>query len=492
MKLRFSLFLLLLAIVAVWAVPTPAQGQFAGVTLNVLTFTGPQIAEPLQRRAPDFEALTGAKVNVVTVPFSDLFQKILTDAATGTNSFDAWVFAPQWLADFVPAGIMEDLTDRVASDPELQWDDIGPFFRDFSATFGGKIRTIPLDGDFHIVYFRTDLLAQEGLNPPETWDDYLNIAKTFNGKDLNGDGKPDFGSCISKKRNAQAFWFIWSFAGAFLQTQGTDQGAFFDRLNMKPLTNNEAFAEALKLYKETTKFGPPDELNLDVGDTRGLFTSGRCALSIDWGDIGPLAIDPDTSVVQNKVGAAILPGTRRVLDRNTGKLVDCNADTCPFAVNGVNHAPYAAFGGWSGGINVNADAGVKDAAFAFFSFMSQPKQSNEDVTIGRTGFNPYRTSQFENLDLWLKAGFSQKAATDYLKAIKDSLSSPNMILDLRIPKNQRYQQVVLDQAIAQYLANEITLDETMAQITNGWEEITNEEGRSAQLEAYLSSLSVKR
>jgi len=67
-----------------------------------------------------------------------------------------------------------------------------------------------------------------------------------------------------------------------------------------------------------------------------------------------------------------------------------------------------------------------------------------------------------------------------------------MILDLRIPKNQRYQQVVLDQAIAQYLANEITLDETMTQITNGWEEITNEEGRSAQLEAYLSSLSVKR
>jgi multiple sugar transport system substrate-binding protein len=59
------------------------------VEINVLTFTGPQIAEPLQRRGPDFEALTGAKVNVVIVPFSDLYQKILTDAATGTNAFDA-------------------------------------------------------------------------------------------------------------------------------------------------------------------------------------------------------------------------------------------------------------------------------------------------------------------------------------------------------------------------------------------------------------------
>ena len=26
--------------------------------------------------------------------------------------------------------------------------------------------------------------------------------------------------------------------------------------------------------------------------------------------------------------------------------------------------------------------------------MSQPAQSNSDVTIGKTGFNPYRLSQF--------------------------------------------------------------------------------------------------
>ena len=54
-------------------------GQFDGVTINVMTFTGPQIAEPLQRHAPEFEKLTGAHVNVVTVPFSELYQKLLTD-----------------------------------------------------------------------------------------------------------------------------------------------------------------------------------------------------------------------------------------------------------------------------------------------------------------------------------------------------------------------------------------------------------------------------
>src|SRR5215475_10570247 len=91
-----------------------AAGQFDGVTVNVMTFTGPQIAEPLQRRAPDFQKLTGAKINVITVPFSDLYQKLLTDWAGGTNSIDAAVFAPQWMVDYVTPGLLEDITDRVA------------------------------------------------------------------------------------------------------------------------------------------------------------------------------------------------------------------------------------------------------------------------------------------------------------------------------------------------------------------------------------------
>ncbi|GFP26056.1 multiple sugar transport system substrate-binding protein, partial [Candidatus Hakubella thermalkaliphila] len=191
--------------------------------------------------------------------------------ATGTNSYDAFVFAPQWMGDYIVPGYLEDLTDRVAADEALEWADIAPFFRDFSATYQGRIYTIPLDGDFQMVYYRTDLLEQEGLNPPKTWDDYLSIAKTFHGKDLNDDGEPDYGSAISKKRGAQAYWAIWSVAAAFLQSQGTAQGSFFDTETLEPLVNNEAFAAVLEIYKETTKYGPPDELVLDVGDTRGLF-----------------------------------------------------------------------------------------------------------------------------------------------------------------------------------------------------------------------------
>jgi multiple sugar transport system substrate-binding protein len=469
-----------------------AAGMYDGVTVNVMTFTGPQIAEPLQRRAPDFEKLTGAKVNVITVPFSDLYTKLLTDWSSGTNSVDAAVFAPQWMGDYISGGFLEDLTDRIAKDKDLQWNDIGAFFRDFSAKYAGKTYLIPLDGDFHMMYYRKDIFDANGLKAPETWDDYLAAAKALNGKDMNGDGTPDYGSCISKKRNAQAYWFITSIAGGFIQSMGTSQGVFFDTRDMKPLVNNEAFGKALDILKDSTQYGPPNEINLDVGDTRGLFTSGRCALSLDWGDIGTLAIDPASSKVIDKVGSSILPGSKQVLNRDTGKLEACTAATCPNAVNGVNHAPFASFGGWSGGVNASADPKVKDAAYAFLSYMSAPAQSNVDVTIGKTGFNPYRTSQFQNLDNWIKAGMSEAAAKDYLGAIQASLNSPNMILDLRIAQNQKYQQVVEDEAVSRFLAGEIDKDAAMKAIEDGWNDLNDQIGKDDQLASYKASLGVAK
>jgi len=471
---------------------TSSNQQFSGTTIRVVTFTGPQIAEPLQRRAPDFEKATGAKVQIITVPFSDLYQKLLTDFATKTNSYDATVFDPQWMGDYVPSGYLEDLTDRVQKDSALQWNDIAPFFRDFSATFKGKVYTIPLDGDFQMVYYRKDILDKDGVKPPETWQDYINIAKQYQGKDLNGDGKADYGSCLAMKRSAQSYWAWLSIAAAYLQTQGTKQGAFFNTDNMQPLTNNPAAAAALDVYKQLSKIGPPDQLNNDVGDSRGLFITGRCALSLDWGDIGTLAIDTTQSKVADKVGAIILPGSKQVLDRATNQLVTCNSTLCPNAVNGVNHAPFAAFGGWSGAINKASASKTKDAAFAFLSYMSQPAQSGEDVTIGKTGFNPYRISHFTNKDAWTKAGMSAAAATDYLGAIQSSLQSPNMVLDLRIPQTSFYQQTALDTALAQYLAGEISVNQCMTQITNQWNSKTDEVGRPSQLDAYKASLSITK
>ncbi len=470
-----------------------AQAQdkpYEGLEINLLTRPGPVIAGRLEERGQEFQEMTGASVNVTTVPFADIFQKLLTDWATGTNSIDVGVFASGWGIELQQGGMLANLQEFVDNDPDLQIDDIAPYFREFNQKIDGDTYLITIDGDFQMLYYRQDVLDELGLEPPKTWDEYLEVAEAAHGTDMNGDGEPDYGSCIFKKRNAQSFYAIMSVAAPNSQTHGTGQGCFFDTEDMTPLVNNEAWKSAFEFYKNSGEFGPPDELNHDIGDTRALMLTGRCALNIDWGDIGPLSIDPEQSSIDGLVGASILPGATQVLDRETGELVDCTADICPHAIDGINHAPFAAFGGWSGAINANSDPEVIQAAYDFLSYMNEPEQSNVDVTMGWTGYNPYRISQFENVDNWVEAGFSPEFAENYLDAIGASLNSPNMASDLRIPGTQNYEGLVLDRELARYLAGEVTVDEALANIEEGWEEITEDFGREEQLESYKASLGI--
>ena len=137
-------------------------------------------------------ALQGKNISAVLDTVVDVahhhFRRI-GDVSTGTNAFDVYVFAPQWMADYVDPGYLQDISAWVAANKDLKWDDVAPFFRDFSASYKGKTYTIPLDGDFQMVYYRTDVLKDLKMEAPKTWDDYVAIAKAANGKDLNGDGE---------------------------------------------------------------------------------------------------------------------------------------------------------------------------------------------------------------------------------------------------------------------------------------------------------------
>ena len=467
-----------------------AAGEYEGVTINILTRPGPVIAQRMVERGKEFTAATGAKIKVAEVPFAELFQKLLTDWSTGTNSIDVGVFASGWGVEMVDGGLLENLDPYIAKDSKIDLQDIAPYFREFNQKIAGHTHLITIDGDFQMMYYRSDILKQMGLNPPRNWDEYLAIAKATNGKDLNGDGTPDYGSCMFKKRNAQSYFAILSVASAFIQSKGTGEGIFFDPETMKPKVNNEAFIKALEVYKSTGQYGPADELNQDIGDTRALVTTGRCALALDWGDIGPLSLDKGGEAIKNKMGAIIMPGTSEVLDNATGKLVSCDANSCPHAIDGINYSPFAAFGGWSGAVNAKADAKTKQASYDFLSYMNQAAQSNVDVTMGWTGYNPYRNSQLDNAEPWIKAGFTKESAENYLGAIKDSLNNPNMASDIRIPGAQQYTGVVLDRELARFLAGEITAAEAAKNIEQGWEEITDDFERKRQSSLYKLSLGI--
>ncbi len=489
MSFRTKLSGLMLSSAAVAGLTVPATAQdYSGVTIDILTRPGYVIAGRLVERGAEFEEMTGAKVVVTEVPFAEIFPKIQNDWATGTNSIDVGVFAAGWGVELDAAGLLEDLDPYVAADDKIDMADIAPYFREFGQKVGGKTKLLMVDGDFQMVYYRTDVLSEAGLEPPKTWEDYLDVASKIHGMDMNGDGEADYGSCIFKKRNAQSYFAIQTVAASIVQTKGTAQGFHFDNATMKPVVNNAGWKKAFELYKATGDYGPPEELNMDIGDTRALFKDGRCGLLIEWGDPGPLQLDDDASKVKGLIYAVAAVGSREVLNRETGELEPVTTENAPYSVDGVNYAPFAAFGGWAGAINAKADQATKDAAYAFLSYMNQSAQSSVDVTIGATGYNPYRLSQLASTDLWVEAGMPQDLAENYIGAINDALNNLNMASDMKIPGAQQYTGVVLDTELARYLAGEISVEEALENIEEGWEEITEDFGREEQIEAQALAL----
>ena len=94
---------------------------------------------------------------------------------------------------------------------------------------------------------------------------------------------------------------------------------------------------------------------------------------------------------------------------------------------------------------------------------------------------------------WLTGGAEvvrcadQAGAEDYLAAVKDSISHPNAVLDLRIRGSAEYLSV-LDTEISRALAGELSSQEALDNVAAGWNEITDRLGREDQLNQYRSAV----
>jgi multiple sugar transport system substrate-binding protein len=119
--------------------------------------------------------------------------------------------------------------------------------------------------------------------------------------------------------------------------------------------------------------------------------------------------------------------------------------------------------------------------------MARPEMVKQLAVTPDTGINPSRFSQFEDLDLWVNAGFDLEGAEDYLNAVKDTINHPNAVLDLRIRSSAEYLNV-LDVELSRALADEVSSQEALDNVAAQWDEITDRLGRESQLEQYRSAV----
>jgi multiple sugar transport system substrate-binding protein len=490
--MRKILFLALLAVVLLSLMPVAAQDQpFAGKKIVVVSQQG-AIGDPARTYGEEWAAKTGATVEVQQFAYAELFPKVITALQTKSGEFDVIIVAADYLGDIAGGSYVLPVPDDVKT--AVDWNDILPLYRERIADWGGTTYAVPWDGDSHMMYYRKDLVnptspynaefkAANGydLSEPQTWTQYKAIAQFFQGKEVDTAGTTStiYGVAEALRKKAQSYWFLMDRAAGYSKIPG-DPYFFFDE-NMKPLVNNPGWVQGLQDWIDIYNCcAAPDMLNFDVVNVRAVFPAGQTVFGLDWGDVGPITIDPNASVIKGLAGFGTTPGAEKYWDRKTGAWVD--------AEGGVNKAPFLAFGGWE--IMLAADTDVADAAWDYVKYIASKDLAGVLATTGGTGINPLRQSQFDNLDLWTNAGFDEESAKDYLQAILDTINDPNAIVDLRIPGAFEYFDA-LDNGIAKAITGEATAQAALDEVAAAWDAITDRLGRDTQLKLYNQSLGIQ-
>ena len=107
--MKMSAFVLMASLMTSMTNPAFAK-KYDGMTINIITTGGYTIKQPIIDHGKKFTELTGLKINMTGVPFSDIYSKMLTDFGAGTNSYDVGVFPPAWRA----RGTARERSDGVA------------------------------------------------------------------------------------------------------------------------------------------------------------------------------------------------------------------------------------------------------------------------------------------------------------------------------------------------------------------------------------------
>lgn len=247
-----------------------AAGADAGELSGEITFwhsftQGPRL-ETIQKAADKFMAENpGVKINIETFSWNDFYTKWTTGLASG-NVPDMSTALPAQVAEMINADALVPLNDLI--------DNIG---RDKFAqtaieegTLGEDNYSLPLYRHAHVMWIRQDLLEENGLEVPKTWDELYETAKVLTKDGVYGLSFP----CGTNDFQATFFldFYVRSGGGSLL-TEDL-------KANLTSSLAIDGIRYWVKVYNDCS---PKDSINFDVLDQATLYYQGKTAFDFNSG-----------------------------------------------------------------------------------------------------------------------------------------------------------------------------------------------------------------
>ncbi|QPM68165.1 ABC transporter substrate-binding protein [Atribacter laminatus] len=281
--------------------------QFEGRSISILSIPH-AYGLAIEPFIPEFEQLTGIRVNLEFLGEDELRRKRTIDFSMGTGLYDissvGLSIIPQyaqagWLADLKPYIDNPNLTDN----EWYNYEGIGEPFRKWNSTEDGRVVAIPVNFSGPILWYRSDILEKFGFTPPDTWEELVELKNNLQ-KKLDED--PEY-------KNVYAFSSRgWTGPGSntwtICPTIFSYGGRIFDE-NMKAVFDSPEAARALEVYRDAqVGYGnPPGSEGIDMYTMVDMFASGNLAMMYEGIDHIVFLGDPEKSTVSELWDATIPP-----------------------------------------------------------------------------------------------------------------------------------------------------------------------------------------
>lgn len=455
-----------------------------------------------------FEELTGATYDIVEIPFGEMREKIAADFQTGANQYDMIINCSNFYGDYINNDWVQPLDPFFEDARFPKWDreSITPQVVNLM-TWNGKWYGSNYDHDAMILYFRKDILSdpkwldafkkEKGYDMPvamDTWEELLDVAQFFNGKDWNGDGKPDQGITLHLKVGGQGFFHYMAISAPYVVIPFPGDPAtkvtkynniyWFDPDTMEPLINSPGHVKALDTMIALSKAGSSAMWGWSLGEAWAQFLSGNAMMTYSWGDVGSLAEDKTQSTIQGKWDARGLPGTKNPYDMEKKQFLKLDKPNMVANQVGCSWHPVLSKG-----------AKNADLAYYWMALMATPSINHFMVSYGWTGVNPGTTYDYiepagkAKLEDYKTAGWDESDATAYVKAYYDNFYAyPIGQSYLRIPGTAELQQSSLDVHLSEAITGQITSQEALDRTAEDWKRIVEDYGKDNLLKLYQESL----
>jgi multiple sugar transport system substrate-binding protein len=352
-----------LALAAVLAAPQApawsleeAAKPYAGTEVNVV-FLDRQGYNAIKAMLPEFEAATGIKMNITTMPYENALGEQVRDFVAG-GDLDLALIDLVWIGNIAENGWVvpaEEFTSNPElADPELDMDDFFPLVLNAFGGWNGTIYGLPLDNYSGLMFYNRCMLEAAGFDrPPETWAELKDVY----GPALTGDGKYAF--ALQSKRNetqsADSFArMLWPFGGSFLDA------------NFRSNLNSPESQAGLQFRQDLMAYMPEGIVAYDHAETVNALAQGDVAMITEWSAFYSTLASPETST-----------------------LGDCLA-IAPEPMDPAGRKP--ALGGFSLAVATQADEAERAAGWLFIQWATS--KANAETYL-RQGGVPARKSVYQ-------------------------------------------------------------------------------------------------